>query len=110
MRMPQAESAKIDLRKLREYCLSPSHPIGKHKAKVFESALGITASDAELLRDWLLEAARSESATLGKPDEYGDRFQVDFQATTSLGQATIRSAWMIRNGENFPRLTTCYIH
>lgn len=43
MRMPYAERAEVSLRKLREYCLDPLHAEGKHKARVFASALAMTA-------------------------------------------------------------------
>ena len=40
MGLPHADRAEVDLRKLSEYCLSPVHPVGKHKAAVFQAALG----------------------------------------------------------------------
>lgn len=30
----------VDIAKLRDYCLNPLHDEGKHKARVFASALG----------------------------------------------------------------------
>jgi hypothetical protein len=50
----------VDVPKLRDYCLSDSHPRGRHKARVFRSRLGLTANDAEALRDLLARAARSQ--------------------------------------------------
>jgi hypothetical protein len=47
MKLPYAESAIVDVRKLRDYCLSAAHPRGKHKARVFASALGLTAEDSD---------------------------------------------------------------
>jgi hypothetical protein len=40
MKLPNAESAIIAIEKLRNYCLDPEHPRGKHKARVFSSVLG----------------------------------------------------------------------
>ena len=51
----------------------------------------------------------SGEAVTGRADEFGERFVIDFAATTTVGSATIRSAWIVRTGEEFPRLTTCYI-
>ena len=51
MGLPNADRAEVDLRKLSEYCLSPEHPVGKHKAAVFLAALGLTVADAHLLRE-----------------------------------------------------------
>jgi hypothetical protein len=42
MKVPNAERAIVEIEKLRDYCLSESHPRGKHKARVFASVLGIT--------------------------------------------------------------------
>jgi hypothetical protein len=107
MGLPNADRAEVDLRKLTDYCLSATHPVGKHKAAVFRSALGLTAADAGLFRDWLLAAAGE--AVPGRADEFGQRYQVDFDVPGLSGVVTVRSAWMVRVGEDFPRLTTCYV-
>jgi hypothetical protein len=67
------ESVVVDILKLRDYCLSQIHPRGKHKARVFRAALGLTAADADLLRDALLNAVRDHSEDLRPTgsDEYG---------------------------------------
>ncbi len=109
MQVPNAEHAVVDLRKLTEYCLSPTHAVGKHKAVVFRSALGITSADAETLRQWLLDAILFEDARADRIDEFGERYELDFEATTTTGDAIIRSAWIIRTGDDFPRLTTCFV-
>ena len=109
MSLPNGERAVVDPRKLTDYCLSPTHPVGRHKATVFREALGLTAVDADTLRDMLLQAARTADAELGRADEFGQRYETDFEATTDTGRAVVRAAWMIRAGEDFPRLTTCYL-
>jgi hypothetical protein len=63
----------VDIRKIRDYCLSPDHPRGRHKASVFAVALGLTIEDAEELRDALLAAARDREAVVTGRDEYGQR-------------------------------------
>lgn len=109
MRLPNPEFAVVDLRKLRDYCLNPEHPRGKHKAQVFSVALGLGAGDAEELRETLLSAARSEEAITGEEDEYGKRYVLDSEMRTAVGTATVRSGWIVRHGEDFPRLTSCYV-
>ncbi len=54
MTIPNAERAVVDIRKLRDYCLDPAHDEGKHKARLFAAAVGMTANDAEHLRNVLL--------------------------------------------------------
>ena len=34
---------------------------------------------------------------------------VEFVMTTASGTAVIRSGWIVRFSEDFPRLTTCYV-
>ena len=99
----------MDVRKLRDYCLSLDHPRGRHKARVFASALGLTADDAEELRAALLSAAFSAEAITGEDDQYRERYMLDFELETEAGAATVRSAWIIRSEEGFPRLTSCWV-
>lgn len=40
--LPNADKAVVPLEKLLGYSLDSSHPVGKHKARVFASALGMT--------------------------------------------------------------------
>ena len=64
-----ADHAVVDIRKLRDYILSPMHRIGKHKARVFMAALNMTADDAESLRRALLQAVGEQEVELGLEDE-----------------------------------------
>ena len=99
----------MDIAKLAECCLNPDHLRGRHKARVFASALGLTADHAEELREALLEAARTQEATPTDEDVYGRRYVIDFTMSGPLGEARVRSSWIIREGEDFPRLTSCYV-
>ncbi|MEW6242357.1 MAG: DUF6883 domain-containing protein [Chloroflexota bacterium] len=109
MKLPNAEQAIVDIEKLRDYCLSETHPRGKHKARVFLTVLGLTAENANELRDILLKAVQSENAMSGERDEYGQRFIVDVLVTRLGKEAVVRSAWIIRREETTPRLTSCYV-
>jgi hypothetical protein len=109
VKLPNPWEAVVDLRKLHGYCLSPHHPRGRHKARVFVSALGLTAEDAEGLHKALLSAALSKEAIATDSDQYGERYVLDFEMKTDVGTATVRSAWIVRREEEFPRLTSCWI-
>lgn len=78
MLIPNAENAVVDIRKLRDYCLNYNHQDGKHKAQLFSSILGMTTDDAEELRQILLEAVKIHEARLGRQDEFGQRYTLDF--------------------------------
>ena len=109
MFVPNAENAVVDIRKLTDYCLSPIHEIGKHKAAVFESALDLTAENAEQLKDALLEAVQSNKAEAGRFDKFGQRYTVDFEMEIGTKKATVRSGWIIETNEANPKLTTCFV-
>lgn len=95
-------------RKLRDYCLNPLHDEGKHKARLFAAALSMTADDAEDLREVLLQVVKTHEAQLGRRDEYGQRYIVDFMLEWRGQRAMLRSGWIIEHGSDTPRLTTCY--
>ena len=109
MRLPNGERAIVPIEKLRDYCLHSTHRVGSHKAHVFESVLGLTATHAEDLQQRLLAVARTGEAVLGIQNAYGQRYIVDFEMTTAVGAAVIRSTWIILVHEDVPRLTSCYV-
>lgn len=106
--LPYAENAVVDIRKLRDYCLNREHNTGKHKARLFSSSLGITASDAPQLREILLEVVKTHPVQLGRHDEFGQRYTLDFILEWQGKSALVRSGWIIEDGSTIPRLTTCY--
>jgi hypothetical protein len=103
--LPNGDRAVVDVAKLRDYCLSPDHLRGQHKARVFATALGLTADDA----DALLDVARVGAAVISDQDQYGQRYVVDFTMERGGRHAIVRCAWIVRSGEDFPRLTSCYV-
>jgi hypothetical protein len=76
-RLPHSDEATLDIRKIADYCLSPSHPRGRHKARVFREALDLQRNDAPWLRDALLEAARSSEAFTVATDAWGTHWRLD---------------------------------
>jgi hypothetical protein len=109
MRLPNAVNAVVDIAKLRDYCLSPDHPRGKHKARVFAAALGLTADHAEDLQSALLQAANAEEAVETNRDEFGQRYVIEFIMEGPAGSGRILASWIVRSDEDFPRLTSCYV-
>jgi hypothetical protein len=69
--------------------------------------VGVSVENAQLFIDALKEAAVREEAIVGKQDRYGQRYVLDFNFTGPTGSAIVRSAWIMRTGENVPRLVTC---
>jgi hypothetical protein len=83
-------------------------PLVIDNANVFSSSLGMTADNAEELRQILLEVVQVHDAQLGRQDEFGQRYTLDFKINWQNRSATLRSGWMIEYGSAIPRLTTCY--
>jgi hypothetical protein len=109
MKLPNPERAIVDMAKLRGYCLNANHRRGRHKARVFAAALGLTVENAELLRDALLTAAQTYDARPAETIEYGQLYMLDFQMNGPAGEAMVRSGWIVRMAEDFPRLTSCFV-
>lgn len=109
MKLPNGDRAIIDIAKLRDYCLNPHHPYGRHKARVFRAALDLDQNRAEELKQILLNVAAAEEAQHGERDDYGQRFVIDFSLPSPAGAVTVRSCWIIRRDEDVPRLTSCCV-
>ncbi len=108
-KLPHPERTIVNIDKLTGYCLNPEHSDGQHKARVFKSALNIGIENVELLKIALLNAAHQNVAIPTKRNAYGEKYVIDFEMN-HLGQtAMVRSAWIVRDNENFPRLVTCYV-
>ncbi len=109
MKLPNPEQAVINSQKLSGYCLNPQHHDGQHKARVFQSVLGLKQENEEELYNALQEALKNYTATFDGQNNYGNKYTIDFPMTRNNQQATIHSVWIVRFDENFPRLVTCYI-
>ena len=90
--------------------LDPRHPEGRHKARLFEAVLGITRDNADPLRDALFAAARTSDEAEWRGDVgFGDVYLLRVPVVAGDRSAAVVSAWIVRRGEDFPRLVTCYI-
>lgn len=108
-KLPGGERAIVDAEKVVGYLLNPDHRVGRHKARVFASALGLALTDADALIAALKAAAMFEEAAHGDIDAFGQRYVIEFEMTHGVKVATIRSSWIIRRGEDFPRFVTAMV-
>jgi len=84
------------------------HLRGRHKAKLFASALGFTQANAKDLKAALLIAARDYDCVAGKANRFGKLYEIEFVCAGPGGRASLLSIWIIEHSELFPRLVTCY--
>lgn len=111
MKLPNGHRAVIDVgSKLAGYCLNMDHARGRHKARVFQAALGIAAADPTLLVKALREAALSTDATFRKSNGYGNEYEIEFPMDGPNGRFVVTSAWFIDRESDLPRLTNCYVN
>lgn len=103
------ENALIDINKLTQYSLNEFHPFGKEKALVFKSVFGIGAQDADLLKNAILQGLAKNECTEKEHDVFGKRFSVIMKIRIFDKYAFVTTGWIIKRGESFPKLTTCYI-
>ena len=61
------------------------------------------------MRGVLFAAAKEREAQVTEEDQYGKRYLIDFAIERAGKRAMVRSAWIVRRGEDFPRLTSCYV-
>jgi hypothetical protein len=109
MKLPNGDRADLGT-KLEDYVLNPRHREGRHKARLFESVLGITLANIGVLRQAILSAAEnSEDVEPLGNNGHGDVYVLRFPLETEKRTATVLTAWIVRDGEDFPRLVTCYI-
>lgn len=108
VKLPNADRTIVDAAKVRDYLLSPSHPVGRFKAVVF-ATLGLSSTNWEELSVWLLESARSAEAVPGQPSPYGQKYEVRATFSGRNGRMLeVVSVWIILAGDDVPRLITAF--
>ncbi|MFO7884044.1 MAG: hypothetical protein R6U68_04415 [Desulfobacteraceae bacterium] len=107
MKILNAEQAIIPPEKLRDYLLSPSHPVGKFKA-VFFQIIGYNNKNWQELES-ALRSLLNKEASEGKYTEFGQKYEIKGNIIGPTGKsAEIVTVWIIRKGERFPRFITAY--
>lgn len=107
MKFENIHTAEVPARKVRDYLLSPNHPIGRYKANFFRS-LGYDQAQWEVLAADL-HALLIENAEPVETTEFGTKYEIRGHISGPNGRTGhIVSAWIILNGEDTPRFVTAY--
>jgi hypothetical protein len=109
VKLPNGDRAIVSLSRLTDYLLNSQHATGKHKARVFASALGPDSSGAEVFRQWLLSLAADGDAEAGLTDAYGQRFVISGKMLYKGQEALLRTAWIVRQGCADPEFLTALV-
>jgi hypothetical protein len=106
--IPNADQAIVERRKITEYLLSTSHPVGRAKAAFFRR-FGFHIPAWTELRDGLLDHARSSHIVSASDTPFGRKYTVEGLLTTPSGRKPrVRSVWFVTTGQTAPRLVTAY--
>jgi len=116
---PQAlknyECAIIEEAKLVDYSLNPAHPVGRHKAKVFQSALGFNQENWRELESEIRTKLPYYPATKLDETPFGKKFSVSLPITgPNLRTVGVLTVWQydrdVEGDESdMPRLITTYV-
>ncbi len=106
--IPNRDRAFIAEEKVRDYLLSSVHPIGRHKARFFYRLGYRQECWRELAMD--LEQVLLENPVVNRMQtNYGEKYIVEGRLKGPAGEsAKVVTAWVIKTGEDFPRLVTAY--
>jgi len=108
LRLPNAENAVIDPEKLRDYLLSPSHPVGRFKAAFFAS-LGYAQENWKQFEADLRRQHLPKDAILHRETAYGKKYEIRGRIRGPAGKTReIISVWIILADEDVPRFVTAY--
>lgn len=108
MRLPNTARAIIEERKVRDYLLSPIHPIGRFKAALF-AQLGYAQADwSRLAEDLRAQHLTCEAEELGTTP-HGRKYRIRAPLVgPNDKQVELISIWITRQGEDRPSLVTAY--
>jgi hypothetical protein len=107
--LPNAAAAVINPGKLTGYCLDPTSPGGRHKARVFKAALGFDLSNWRDLLSAIHQGILVHEAEPQGGSLHGERWRVDIIVVGPAGRATVRTVWLYGKDSDVPRLITAYV-
>ena len=108
-KLPNGDRAEIDRRKIDGYVLDPEHRTGRHKARVFAAALGMRADHADVLIEACHRAVAEGECRLERQNEHGAHYSVAFILAFRGRSARVRSLWVVRPNEDFPRFVSAFV-
>ena len=107
VRLPFADQAIVEERKLTEYLLNPTHPQGHSKA-VFFGRLGFNREHPDLLRQALLQIARTADMEESRSDSGTKYVGITTLKAPSGREGRVATVWILMAGVPPPILVTAY--
>ncbi len=107
MKLPGADRVQVDDLKIRGYLLSPTHPVGRFKARVFAAA-GFGESTAELFVSELRRIAASGEVEGIEDIQFGRKYTVPGELKGPAGVVRVLTVWIQSPDQAAPRLVTVH--
>lgn len=108
MRLPDADRAVVEERKITQYLLNAAHPDNGGKARFFNS-VGFTAAGWRVLAEAMQQHARDGEVLRCVESGHGCKYVLGGPIQTPRGVvAAIRSIWIVDLATQVPRLVTAY--
>ena len=108
MKLPGAGRTVVERKKAVGYLLSAEHPDGRSKANFF-SGFGFRAERWEVFAEALRDHGINGDVTGITTSDHGTGYNVDGALQAPDGRRPrIRTAWIVENGRDTPRLVTAY--
>jgi len=105
MVLPGGTQVQIDDQKIRGYLLSPTHPVGRFKARVF-ARLGFDEQTTEMFVEELRRIAAEGEVSEFEDTEFGRKYTVPGELRGSAGIARVLTVWLQGPGQQGVRLVT----
>lgn len=104
--LPNAENARIDPRKLRDYALDFGHDTGQFKAAFF-AQMGYVAEEWQQLEHDIRTQHLVQQADKGLATEYGQKYMITASLTGPTGEKRwVTTVWIVRPGNDSADLVT----
>lgn len=105
MKLPRADEVRIDERKMRDYLLSKTHPVGRFKARVF-GALGFDESMVDAFSAEVRRIAAAGEVSEVQDTEFARKYTVPGDLKGPAGSAQVLTVWIQEPGHADVRLVT----
>jgi hypothetical protein len=105
VKLPKADTVRIDEAKVRDYLLSKSHPVGRFKARVFAAVGFDEATASEFVRQ--IRSIGDAGEVLSFEDtEFGRKYTVPGSLVGAKGTLAVLTVWIQEPRREDVRLVT----
>jgi hypothetical protein len=105
VKLPRASDVRIAEEKVRGYLLSPTHPVGRFKARVF-ARLGFDPQSADVFVAEIRRIAVEGEVAEVEDIAFGRKYTVPGDLKGPAGSARVLTVWILEHGQTDVRLVS----